>query len=67
MVNIIANKEVIQELVGRRFTKENIQHELHRLLTDEQYRQSMIQEYHKINMILGSETAPKNAADIIVQ
>lgn len=67
LVNIIANKEVIQELVGRRFTKENIQHELHRLLTDEQYRQSMIQEYHKINMILGSETAPKNAADIIVQ
>lgn len=67
LVNIIPAKEVIQELVGKRFTKDNIQNELRRLLEDESYRQYMIHEYHAIQTILGSETAPKNAAEIIVK
>jgi lipid-A-disaccharide synthase len=67
LVNIIPEKEVIQELVGQRFTQANIQTELHRLLTDEAYRSQMLQEYQHIQTILGWETAPKNAAEMIVK
>jgi lipid-A-disaccharide synthase len=67
LVNIIPEKEVIQELVGQRFTQANIQTELNRLLTDEAYRSQMLQEYQHIQTILGWETAPKNAAEMIVK
>ena len=67
LVNIIPEKEVIQELVGQRFTQANIQTELHRLLTDEAYRNDMMREYDHIQTILGWEAAPKNAAEIIVK
>ena len=65
LVNIIPNKEVIQELVGQRFTQTNIEHELRRLINDTHYREQMINEYHTIQYILGSESAPQNAAKII--
>ena len=67
LVNIIPEKEVIQELVGQRFTQANIQTELHRLLTDEAYRSQMLQDYQHIQTILGWETAPKNAAEMIAK
>ena len=66
LVNIISNKEVIQELVAKRFTTANIINELNRLLTDEQYRQNMLQEYQQIQHILGISEAPHNAAKIII-
>ena len=65
LVNIILNKEVIQELVGQRFTQANIEHELRRLINDTHYREQMINEYHTIQYILGSKSAPQNAAKII--
>lgn len=67
LVNIIAGKEVIQELVARRFTQANIEQELTRLLNDEAYRTKMQYEYANIQAILGNESAPKNAATIIAK
>ena len=66
LVNIIANKEVIKELIAQKFTKTNIATELRQLLDDEAYRQQMQAEYKHIHHILGNETAPKNAAKIII-
>lgn len=66
LVNIIANKEVIQELVASRFTQENIEVELKRLLQDEDYRSQMRKDYAQIQSILGNENAAKQAAKIII-
>ena len=65
LVNIIAGKEVIQELVASRFTQDNVEKELRRLLSDTAYREQMLQEYQQIHAILGTESAPHNAASII--
>lgn len=67
LVNIIPHKEVIQELIASRFTQENIEIELQRLLNDQRYREQMIHEYQQIQALLGTESASKNAARIIAQ
>ena len=66
LVNIIPNKEVIQELVASRFTQENIEKELGRLVADEDYRSKMIREYDALWQILGEKSAAKSAAEVIV-
>ena len=65
LVNIIPNKEVIQELVGQRFTEENVVSELTRLLDDQPYRAQMLADYACIRTILGDTPAAQNAAEII--
>lgn len=65
LVNIIAQQEVIQELIARRFTADNLQAELARLLTDEDYRAGMRQHYHTLGETLGTLSAAGNAARII--
>lgn len=66
LVNIIAGKEVIKELVGQKFTTSNIEKELSILLNDEPYRAHMQNDYKAIQHILGDEPAPMNAAQIIL-
>lgn len=66
LVNIIPQKEVIQELVGQRFTQTNIEKELARLLHDTPYRQQMLTNYAQIQTILGNESAAINAANNII-
>ena len=66
LVNIIPNKEVIQELVASRFTQENIEKELGRLVADEDYRSKMIREYDALWQILGEKSAARSAAEVIV-
>ncbi len=67
LVNIIPNKEVIQELIASRFTQSNIEAELQRLLYDQPYREQMLCEYRNVQLILGTEPAPQNAAKIITR
>ena len=67
LVNIIPNKVVIQELVGKRFTQANIEKELARLLNDEAYRNEMKLQYAVIKHLLGNEAAAENAANIITK
>jgi lipid-A-disaccharide synthase len=62
LVNIIPDKEVIQELVASRFTEENIVGELGKLIKDEHYRGTMLVEYKKLWEILGEASAAENAA-----
>ena len=66
LVNIISGKTVIQELVGQRFTKSNIEKELHRLLNDTTYRQTMLTHYAEVRNTLGDLSAATNAANIII-
>lgn len=66
LVNIISDKEVIQELVASRFTEYNVEQELRRLLEDEPYRIKMKAEYETIWGILGDQHAAEGAAGVIV-
>lgn len=65
LVNLIAEKEVIKELVGGYFTQPNIEQELTRLLTDPAYRQRMTEAYEEISRRLTTTHTAENAARII--
>ena len=66
LVNIISDKEVIQELVASRFTEQNVEQELRRLLEDEDYRTQMKTEYEALWQILGDKSAAVGAAQRII-
>ncbi len=65
LVNLIAGKEVVQELVADRMTVENTRAELSKLLTDKSYRQQMLDGYQEVADILGTPGAPHKAAKTI--
>ena len=65
LVNIIAGKQVIRELLANDFTTDAVAAELQRLLTDKQYKRDMLAEYEHIRSILGSSSASTEAAKII--
>lgn len=62
LVNLIANREVVQELVAHRMTEENVSAELHRLLHDAAYRQTMLQGYEEMAQRLGQPGTARRAA-----
>ena len=65
LVNIIPDKEVIQELIASRFTADNVATELVRLLDDVAYRQMMLNHYQDLWHILGERSAAITAAAYI--
>ena len=65
LVNLIAEQEVIKELVGGYFTQANIEQELTRLLTDTTVRRSMLTAYEDISRRLTNTHTAENAAQII--
>lgn len=65
LVNILAQKEVIRELVANDFKEEKIVNELQRILTDETYKKNMLASYEHIHSLLGEQSAAETAAQII--
>lgn len=66
LVNIIAQKEVIQEMVSYRFSERCVSNELDKLLNDDSYRRQMLADYMHIAQILGDTPAAVNAAERII-
>ncbi len=66
LVNLIAGREVVLELVADRMTVANAHAELSRLLKDEAYRQKMLDGYEEMIRKLGAPGAPRKAAEIMV-
>ena len=64
LVNLIADREVVRELVADTFSVANIRRELDMIL-DGPARQQMLQGYEEVWQALGSQKAPDNAAKII--
>lgn len=62
LVNLIANREVVKELVADTMTVEQVRAELGRILNDEEYRQQMLDGYAYMASRLGEAGAPKHAA-----
>lgn len=65
MVNILAERNIVREFIQMDFTVNNLLLECRKLLTENNYRNEMIENFKEIRKILGSENAAKNAATII--
>ncbi len=62
IVNILAGKRIVPELIQRDFTPANIFQESKRILESEEIRTEMISHFRKIKNILGEKAAARNAA-----
>ena len=67
LVNLIANREVVKELVADTMTVEQARAELERILYDKDYRQRMLDGYEYMAARLGDAGAPKRAAQEMVR
>ena len=67
LVNLVANKEVVRELVADSMTVANVRSELNALLKDEEYRGQMLKEYDRMIKILGPAGASHQAASKMIE
>ena len=66
LVNLVANREVVRELVADTMTVENVRTELDALLNKDDYRNKMLQEYDRMIKILGPAGASHQAASKMI-
>lgn len=66
LVNLVADKEVVRELVAADMTLENVNVELGKILADGDGRRTMLNEYDRMLGILGEAGASQRAARKIV-
>ena len=66
LVNLIAGREVVKELVAGEMTVENARNNLSKLLYNQDYRQQMLDGYSEMAQQLGTPGAPRKAAELIV-
>lgn len=65
LVNLIADREVVTELLADTFTVSHIRHELDRILSEPD-RERMLEGYAEVSRRLGDLKAPDNAARLMV-
>ena len=62
LVNLIANREVVRELVAETFSIDNIRRELEAILPNGTKRQQMLSDYEEVHRLLGESKAADEAA-----
>ena len=67
LVNLIANREVVPELVADTFSVDNIRRELETILPGGDGRQRMLADYDDVHRLLGDSQAPDEAARIMIE
>lgn len=67
LVNLVANKEVVRELVADTMTVANVRSELDAMLNDAKYRDTMLDEYDRMIKILGPAGASHQAASKMIE
>ena len=67
LVNLIADREVVPELVANTFSVENIRRQLEDILPGGIARQRMLDGYDEVYRRLGESEAPEQAAEIIAK
>ena len=67
LVNLIADREVVCELVAETFSVENIRRELEQILPGGDKRQQMLSDYEDVHQRLGESHAPDEAARIMTE
>ena len=66
LVNLIANREVVRELVADSFSVDNIRRELEAVLPGGEKRSQMLADYDDVHRLLGESDAPEQAARLMV-
>jgi lipid-A-disaccharide synthase len=67
LVNLIADKEVVKELVANDMKVANIKKELASILPGGDGRQTMLDDYQHIIQILGAPGASERAAEKMIE
>jgi lipid-A-disaccharide synthase len=67
LVNLIANREVVRELVAETFSVANIRRELEAILPGGKQRERMLSDYEEVHRLLGDSHAPDEAARIMIE
>ena len=67
LVNLIADREVVPELVADTFSVENIRRELAKILPGGSNRQRMLDDYQEVHRRLGESDAPDRAAALMIK
>ena len=65
LVNLIADREVVPELMAERFSVKNIRDSLMSILPGGDAREAQLSGYREVKEALGNECAPDNAARLI--
>lgn len=65
LVNLIAQKEVVKELIQGDFLPQNVMAEINKLLKNTDYRNQILNDYSLLIDILGSSKASENTAKLI--
>lgn len=68
LVNLIMDREVVKELIQDEMNEKNLATELHKLLSDEQYKARLKNDYGALHQMLSADgDASRKAAEIILQ
>jgi lipid-A-disaccharide synthase len=67
LVNLIADREVVTELVADSFSVANIRRELEKILPGGSDRQRMLEDYEEVHQRLGESDAPDRAAELMIK
>lgn len=67
LVNLIADKVVVQELFAKFFSVDSIKAETDKLLNNTEYRNKMLADYDEVISILGKPGASAQAAQVIIE
>ena len=67
LVNLVAGRELVKELIAYLFTVENVKKEIDKLLNDVEYRSNMLIGYEEIKETLGEPGTAQRAAKKIVE
>ena len=67
LVNLIADREVVKELVAADYREENVRREIDAIIADSPQRKAIKEGYAEVWRRLGNESAPDNAARQMVE
>lgn len=65
LANLIADQEIVKELLQSEFTPENVRDEIHALLHDEAHRNQAMANYQFLSDIMGDNNASQTTAKLI--
>ena len=65
LVNLIAGREVVKEMIQSEANPESISQELNRILVDTNYRAKILEGYDQIIKTLDTGSASENAAGLM--
>lgn len=64
--NIIMNQVIVPEYIQMKMTLKNVEHEMEKLLFNEEYRKKIISDYGRLKKLLGEPGSSKRAAQKMV-